>query len=237
MNQKLLALAQYNLEKLAEFDKEAFEPMVGGQQAAPQGAPVDPAAAGGAPMDPSMAAAPAGAPVDPAMAAGGAPAAGAPPPAPAPAAPGAMDPAMMDAMVQAVRQVMQESGGGQPGGGGKGKGGKDVEERLGAIEAALAQVLQTLNLASPDQAVADAMSQSAKPAAGMSSGSGSPSDGANSVPAMGLMDPNAAQAMGALKTPNTSGGIKMGSARQRPLDSSVSRSAQLAAALQNARRR
>ena len=234
VNEQLLKMAMYNLEKLAEMDKDAFEPMLGGQQ--PQ-QPQDPAA-GGAPVDPAMAAAQQGAPVDPA-AAGGAPAAGSPPPAAAPAAPSApMDPSMMDAMVQAVRQVMQESGGGQQQGGGKGKGGKDVEERLGAIEAALAQVLQTLNLASPDQAVADAMSQNAKPqAAGLSSGSGGPSDGAGSVPAMGMMDPNGAQAMSEIKPP-AGGGIKMSSAR-RPLDGSVamSKAAQLAAAIQNARRR
>ena len=236
MNMKLLEMAQYNLEKLAELDKEAFEPMVGGQQA-PQGAPVDPAAASGAPVDPAMAAAPQGAPVDP-MAAGGAPAAGLPPPAVAQAAPSSsMDPAMMDAMVQAVRQVMQESGGGQSQGQGKGKGGKDVEERLGAIEAALAQVLQTLNMASPDQAVADAMSQAGRPKAdGMSSGSGSPADGAGTVPAMGLMDPNAAGAMGELKVPNTMSGIKMSSAKVCPLDQ-MGKAAQLATALKNARRR
>ena len=75
----LADLAMYNLEKMAELDKVAFEPMPGGQMQQP----VDPAAQG-APVDPAAQ----GAPVDPSMAAGGgAPAASLPPPAAAPAAP------------------------------------------------------------------------------------------------------------------------------------------------------
>jgi len=222
MSNRLLEMAQYNLEKLAEMEKDAFEPMMGAQQQ-PQQAPVDPAA-GGAPVDPAMAA-PQGA-VDPA--AGGVPAVGSPPPATAPAAPApsAMDPAMMDAMIQAVRQVMQESGG-QQGGGAKAKGGQDVEERLGSIEAALAQVLEVLNLASPDKAVADAITQSAKPKADvMSAGSGSAADASAAMPPMGLMDPNAGAAMGELQMPNSVGGVKMGA-----------KTPSLAEALRNARRR
>ena len=212
MANRLLEMAQFNLEKLAEMDKEAFEPMLGGQQAsaAPQGAPIDPSMAGGqgdAPVDPS--------------AAGGMPAVGSPPPAAATAAPSApptpppMDPAIQDQLIQAVRQVMQETGGMQ-GTGNKGKSGQDVEERLGAIEAALAQVLETLNLASPQQAVADAVSSAGKAKADvMSSGSGVPADAGMSVPAMGPMDPNAGQALSDMKVPNTVGGIKMGSANNR----------------------
>jgi len=219
----LADLAMYNLEKMAEMDKQAFEPMPGGQ---PQGAPMDPAAAGGMP--------PQGAPMDP-MAGGGAPAASLPPPAAAPAAPPAPPPADHDAMINAIRQVMMEMGGGQGGaGGGKGKGGgKDTDERLGAIEAALAQVLQVLNLASPDQAVADAVSANAQQApkgGDAPAGYGSADPGAGSVPATGPMDPNAGAIMSQMQVPQSTGGVKMGSAR--PLDN-VGR---LASAMKKARR-
>lgn len=230
-NPKLLEMAMYNLEKMAEMEKESFEPMMGGQPGAQQ------APAGGEqpPVDPAQMAAMAGggAPVDP-MAAGGPPAAGSPPPAAAPAAPSSPDPAMMDQLVQAVRQVMQESGGMQGNGGkGKGAGGKDSDERLSAVEAALAQVLQVLNLASPQQAVSDAVAQAAQPQGDvMSAGSGQPSDGAGSVPAVaGALDPNAGMAMGEIGPPP--GLRKMGAA---PLDSTV-KGNKIAAAVRNARRR
>ena len=217
----------YNLEKMAELDKVAFEPMPGGQMQQP----VDPAAQG-APVDPAAQ----GAPVDPSMAAGGgAPAASLPPPAAAPAAPAPASPdaSGMDAMVQAVRQVMMEMGvGGQPQGKG-GKGGADNEERLSAIEAALAQVLQALNLASPDQAVADAVSANAKQTGkGMTAGSGQADPGAGTVAASGPMDPNASAVMGQLKPPTTVSGVKMGSAR--PLDGAT-KASQLASALKKVR--
>lgn len=218
----LADLAMYNLEKMAELDKQAFEPMIGGQPPVDpnaQGAPVDPAAAGGSPM-----------PMDP-MAGGGAPAASLPPPAAAPAAPPASP--STDDMVNAVRQVMMEMGGqgGQQAGKG-GKGGKDIEERMGAIEAALAQVLQALNLASPDQAVADAVSANAKQSPKgdvMSAGSGSADPGIGAM-AAGPMDPNAGALMSQMNVPNTVGGVKMSSAR--PLDGTI----RLAEALKKVRR-
>jgi hypothetical protein len=211
MNLELVKMAMHNLNSLAldEIEKMAFEPMPGGQQA-----PVDPAQAQA--VDPSQA------PVDPSMAAGGSPAAGLPPPAAAPAAPAASSQppqGVYDMIVGAVRQVAQEggfggSGGGNAGGAGAGagagaggKGGKDVESRIGAIEGALAQVLEHMGLASPKQAINDALMQAAGPAGdGFSSGSGSPDAGAGAMamPAMGPMDPNASAAMANIKAGSVS---------------------------------
>jgi hypothetical protein len=192
----LLDLALYNLDRLSN-EKRAFAP------------PMDPAAAQGAPpMDPAMMAAagggmpPQGAPMDPAMmaATGGAPAP-APMPPPAPAAP-APDQGGYDGIVNAVRQVMMEMGtAGGNGGKGGGKGGKDMEERLSALEGAVAQLLEQLGVASPSQALNDAVVSSANGGGdpkGMSAGSGEA--------AQGPMDPNAAGIMNSITKPN----VKMG---------------------------
>jgi len=227
MNRNLLALAMYNLEKMASegsaMEKESFEAMPGGAPPAP---PMDPAmmaaGGGGMPMDPSMMG---GMPMDP-SAVGAGPAVGLPPPAAAPVPPaavpsgGAGDPAY-DMIVNAVRQVVQEMGIGGGGGGddkGGSKGGKDMEGRVAAIEGALAQVLEQLGLANPEQALAQSVEEAAGPgaAAGMGPGAGVPADGADAIPMpAGPMDPGAAAAMGEIGAP----GMKMSSAR--PLDAST----------------
>jgi hypothetical protein len=186
------------------------DPMAGG--AMPPG--MDPAAAGALPpgVDPMAAAAgtaPSMIPADPAAMGiqvdpsltGGAPAGGSPsipPPAAAGAAPPAGGGLSMDEVVNAMRQVMQEAGvnGGNGGSEGSSKGGKDVTVRLDSIEGALAQVLEHLGLASPDQAVADAITEVAPTGVGLGPGAGAAAPaGQQGEPmpqapaAMGPMDP------------------------------------------------
>ena len=231
MNNKLFALALDNLSTLdAGLYKQAFEPMAaGGGVPMPAGVPpMDPAMSGGA---------------DP-MAAGAGPAVSLPPPAAAnvppaasPTGAGGVPPEIHDALVGAVRQVMQEMGvGGSGGGGDTSKPAKDMEARLAAIEGALAQVLEMLGLVNPQQALSQAVQESAGPAAGMSSGSGAPAEdptGAQAMPAMGPMSPGAAGAFGNVDVPSTMGGVKVSSA---PLDS-ITTASQIANAVKLIRER
>lgn len=216
MNNSLYALALDNLQSLDDgIVKRSFEPMAAGAGAPAPTQPVDPAMAGG--MDP--------------MAAGAGPAVSLPPPAAAnvppaasPTGPAGIPPEIHDELVGVVRQVMQEmgvgSGGGAAASGGSGsKPAKDMEMRLSAVEGALTQVLEMMGLVNPQQALAQAVQESAGAgAAGMSSGSGTPSDapaGAQGMPAMGPMSPGASEAFGAVDVPSTMGGVKISSA---PLD-------------------
>lgn len=197
------------LEQLGLVEKNAFIPMPGGQPPAPPmdpamaqqgGAPMDPAMMqqGGAPMDPAMQQAPAdpGQPFDPSMAGPEPQMEGTPPVDPA-----AQDPAALyDMVVQAVRQVMQESGGAaaaQPAAeekpkDSKGKG-KAIESRLDAVEGALAQLIEVSGLVPPEGGAG-------AEAAGMGPGAGAPSDGAGAQAMMpqGPMDPAAGQALAAV---------------------------------------
>jgi len=206
-------LAQLSGEPGETMDKEAFEPMPAGGAGAAAAPPMDPAmaAAGGAPMDP--------------MAAGAGPAVSLPPPAAAPIAPaapppgGGGDPAY-DMIVQAVRQVVQEMGvapGAAPGG--ESKPAKDMEARLGAVEGALAQVLEMMGLANPEQAMSQAVEEAAPApgaAAGMGAGAGQPAEGAGAVPlGAGPMDPGSAQAMQGMAPP---GAMQIAASGPRPLD-------------------
>ena len=92
--------------------------------------------------------------------------------------------------------------------------------------------MQVLNLASPDQAVADAVSANAQqsPKGDAPAGYGSADPGAGSVSATGPMDPNAGAIMSQMNVPQSVSGVKMGAAR--PLDN-VGR---LASAMKKARR-
>ena len=235
---RLLDMALDNMDTM---EKRSFQPMPAGDPAAAGGDPAmagDPAAMA-PPMDPAMDPAMAGqAP----MAAGPDPAVSSPPPAtanvPPAASPTEIPPEIKDALVSTVRQVMQEmgvgAGGGAPAeGGADGKPAKDQEARLGAIEGALAQVLETMGLADPQQAVSQAVTDQA-PAAGMSAGSGAPADGADAVPmpAMGPMSPGAP---GALSEVDAPGGMQV-AAHEAPLDRSTN-AANVANAIQTLRAR
>lgn len=225
MNHRLyqMAMAALDAAGASSLEKQGFEAMPGGQ---PMPQAMDPSAAGGMPM------APGGMPMDPSMAGGAMPVdpsqlnavagvgpdASSPPPAALQMPPAAASPLSQDQLVQAVRQVLQEVGMGGNSDDGKSKPAKDMELRLSAVEAALAEVLEHLGMANPQQAVAEAVQESAGPqqAAGLSSGSGQPSDGETSMPIAGPMDPAAAQAMSDIKIPVVhSNGQKIGSIPER----------------------
>lgn len=195
VNMQLLEMLTKAADSLAEtpaLSKQAFTPM-------PQGAAVDPAS--GAPVDPAQGAPPAGDPAAQGAPPAGDPAQGMPPGAqPPPPPPG--DPSQIIAALQQVLpQMLQQMGIGGQGGGqgaGKGKGGKsaEMEERISAIEGALAEIMQHMGLANPTEALAGAITQSAA-SSGFGPGSGQSSPGAGSAPAAaGPMDPAANEALG-----------------------------------------
>lgn len=184
----MLTKAANDLAATPPLSKAAFTPMPQGAAVDPStGAPVDPAAQGAPPADPAAQGAP---PADPA--------AGMPPGAPPPPAPAGGPDQMVAALQQVLPQILQQMGvapGGQ--GGGKGKGGKsaELEERLSALEGAVAEMMQHMGLANPTEALAGAITQSAA-SAGFGPGSGQPDPGNGSQPAAaGPMDPAANPAL------------------------------------------
>jgi hypothetical protein len=216
-NNKLYQLAMHNLEVAdAGTEKQSFIPMLGGTPPPPDpaagGMPMDPAMAaggGGMPMDPSMAAA-GGAmppmdpsmamladptmggqlPVDPNAAAMGVPVDAGMAAGPAPA--GDVPPELYDLIVQAVRQVLQESG--ALDGKGEGDGESEKPKKLTTSER-LNRLEETLGIGDNAAPVAD----------GLSAGSGEASEGegamapeqAMAMP-LGPLDPAAGPQLGAL---------------------------------------
>ena len=233
-NDTLIKMALYNLDKLADdLSKESFVPM--DPQTMQQ---MDPAVQqqmqmqqqqmqqAQAPQAPQSQQPPMGPSQDPQMQAqmqaqaqqAQAPQQPAPADAQAQQAPqGGMDPQIQQLIQQIVQQTVQSMGANKSTDEGKdepkkskGAGNKNLEVRVSAMEAALAQLLEQIGVVPPEQKGVDA-------ANGFSTGSGQPADGTDAEPMpampMGPMDPNGAAALGSM--PHIS---KKTAGLERPLD-------------------